>query len=145
MADESLPLFADAGKFYTYIIYDSRPRKHREPIYVGKGCRDRADVHWREGTHNPILRAKFAKIRAVGLEPIVHIEFRSDDDAAVFACERKLIAKFGRRDLGKGTLCNLTDGGEGSSGLVQTHETVAKRVAARRGRKLYTMIPVPRN
>ena len=33
-----------------------------------------------------------------------------------FELEIKLIAKYGRRDLKTGTLCNLTDGGEGAAG-----------------------------
>jgi hypothetical protein len=36
--------------------------------------------------------------------------------------ERELIKKYGRRDLNEGTLVNMTDGGEGTSGYIHTEE-----------------------
>ena len=41
--------------------------------------------------------------------------------------EIQLIEEYGRRDLGKGTLVNLTDGGEGSHGVIQSTYTKEKR------------------
>ena len=38
-----------------------------------------------------------------------------------------MIKEYGRRDLGKGTLVNLTDGGEGSYGVIQSNDTKEKR------------------
>ena len=38
------------------------------------------------------------------------------------AKEIKLIAQYGRRDLGLGTLVNLTDGGEGTIGIIHTEQ-----------------------
>lgn len=46
--------------------------------------------------------------------------------------EKEFIALYGRRDLGLGTLVNLTDGGEGTVGFRHTKETKEKcRLAAK--------------
>jgi len=41
--------------------------------------------------------------------------------------EKEFIALYGRRDLGKGTLCNMTDGGDGAIGIIQSQESKEKR------------------
>lgn len=130
MAENTLPLFADAGKFYVYVYRDPRPKKKHAPIYVGKGTAShgRADVHWARGTHNPILKKIFAKIRADGLAPSIEVVGWFDDENSAFSLERALIAKFGRRDRRSGTLANLTDGGDGVSGL--STESLAKKRAS---------------
>lgn len=40
--------------------------------------------------------------------------------------EKEFIKLYGRRDLKEGTLCNLTDGGEGQFGYIHTEETKRK-------------------
>ncbi len=87
------------------------------PIYVGKGTikNRRAERHWRFGTDNALFSRVLAKIRAAGLNPIIEIVAQFDDEAAAFALESALIAKFGRRDRGAGPLVNMTDGGEGNA------------------------------
>jgi hypothetical protein len=139
MADNTLPLFADAGKFYVYVYRDPRPKKKGCPIYVGKGTAKhrRADQH-KHGTqhpHNPLFGRILAKIRGLKLEPIVEIVAWYDIETDAFEYEKNLIAAFGRRDLGMGTLCNLTDGGEGASGSVFTPERCRKISDALTGRK----------
>jgi hypothetical protein len=54
--------------------------------------------------------------------------FETEDEAEAFAKEIELIALYGRRNLKKGTLFNLTDGGEGGSGTIKTaaHKAVDK-------------------
>ena len=53
------------------------------------------------------------------------------------ACELEcfLIEEYGRKDLGNGTLVNLTNGGEGTLGVKQSKETIAKRTLKHLGRK----------
>ena len=48
-----------------------------------------------------------------------------DEEFALFL-EEELIQKLGRKDLGLGTLLNLTDGGEGHSGCIRSAATRAK-------------------
>lgn len=125
MADDTVPLFADSGKFYVYVYRDPRPKKKNVPIYVGKGtaANGRADVHWRKGARNPLFGAVMAKIRAANLEPIVEIVAWFEDEPDAFRHEQKLIEAIGIRSAG-GTLCNLLIGAGG--GWTHSEETKAK-------------------
>lgn len=109
------------GGYYTYIYFDPRTTPPT-PIYVGKGHGGRDRHHLRE-THNPFLRAKIRKIKQAGLMPLVvrAEEGMSSDEAS--ASEQALILKYGRADLGTGTLCNFTAGGEGTVGFRHRPET----------------------
>ncbi len=49
--------------------------------------------------------------------------------------ERGLISLYGRLDLGTGTLCNRTNGGEGSNGAIVSEETKRKISVAKTGKK----------
>lgn len=49
-----------------------------------------------------------------------------------------LISYYGRKDIGTGILCNMTDGGEGSFGRSQTQECKNKISKANKGRKSIT-------
>lgn len=52
----------------------------------------------------------------------VEILLESDDYEFIKQKEIEFIALYGRRDKGLGTLCNLTDGGEGSCGILISEE-----------------------
>jgi len=49
--------------------------------------------------------------------------------------ERYLICSLGRRDLGKGELANMTDGGEGNQNIIYTEEWKERQRIASTGRK----------
>lgn len=84
---------------YTYL------REDGTPYYVGKGSGDRAYKKWnKKDTKPPKDQTR-----------IVIVEDNLDEQSA-FDLEIKLIAQYGRKDLGTGILYNKTDGGEGSSG-----------------------------
>lgn len=57
------------------------------------------------------------------------VEIAAEDIDFVYALnmERDLVAKYGRRDLGLGTLVNLTDGGEGTHGFKRSEEMNRKQ------------------
>ncbi len=106
---------------YVYIYLDPRSNPPL-PIYVGKGKGSRSEFH-KTKAKNPILKRKIAKINELGLEPIVEIYQNNLTDQEALNLEIELISKFGRIDLNTGTLCNLTEGGEGSSGRIVSEET----------------------
>jgi hypothetical protein len=110
-------------KYYVYLYLDPRVTPP-EPIYVGKGygARSHAHLSW---THNPWLRRKIRRIREAGLEPVIKIVRHGLDADEAGEHERMLIREYGRADLNLGTLCNFTDGGEGSTGRVVSEETRA--------------------
>jgi NUMOD3 motif len=90
--------------FYTYMWL----REDGTPYYIGKGSGKRA---FRKGRPNK--------------DRIIVQEFPTEEDA--FEAERLLIAYYGRKDLGTGILINFTDGGEGSSGVTFSEETLRNR------------------
>lgn len=105
-------------QFYTYLYRDP---KDETPIYVGKGSGMRAWSHSKKTT-NPHLKNLLNKRKIEGyiVEPIIHNEV---DETTALEMEKFWIAFYGRADLGLGTLFNLTDGGEGTSGIKRTPKT----------------------
>jgi hypothetical protein len=116
------------GKFYVYVYLDPRPGKGLQPIYVGKGTvdLDRASYHWERRCVNPFLQKVLDKIRAAGLVPQITIAAYMENEEEAFAMERDLIAQHGRRDLRTGSLCNLTEGGQGTAGLKYSEERLKR-------------------
>ena len=119
-------------RFYVYVL--RRPYGEESPCYVGKGQGNRVDVHEYLGSshYNRHLANVIAKAGGTLLSEIV---FRTDDENAAFAEERRLIALYGRKSLKTGTLCNLTDGGDGHSGYVQSPELRTWRSVDMQGNK----------
>lgn len=116
--------------FYTYIYYD--PSRNNEPIYVGKGSGNRVWHHLVSRKHSPFVsRLKYMK--SITVNPIIGIYAGLDEELSLLL-EMELIQKFGRKDLGKGSLLNLTDGGEGNSGHIKTAETRQKMSKSQTGR-----------
>ena len=107
-------------KFYVYVYRDPRPRKGMQPVYVGKGTGDRDMSHWLRGSHNKPLQDFMSHVRLAGLVPTCQRVFETDDEQEAFAKEVELITLYGRRIDKTGTLFNLTDGGEGVSGMRKT-------------------------
>lgn len=116
-------------KFYIYIYRD--PSRDNEPIYVGKGRGKRAWRHLnRKGRHPFIQRLQF--MFKLGIKPDIEIIYALDEGHAFFM-EECCISVIGRKDLGKGPLLNLTNGGEGVSN--PSDVTREKIGAANRGIK----------
>ena len=108
-------------------VYTHHKATTGEIFYVGKGVAHRA---WGVNGRSAWWHKTVAKH---GLE--VRIAQDGLQEWAAHELECDLIALHGRRDIGLGPLCNLSDGGEGNAGHAHTDETIRKMVAARTGRK----------
>lgn len=110
---------------YVYVYRDPRPTKNNQPVYVGKGTGDRDLSHWSRGSHNKPFQDFIAHLKVRGLVAPCERVFETEVEAEAFAKEIELIALYGRRNTGTGTLFNLTDGGEGASGAIRSEEEKA--------------------
>lgn len=119
---------------YVYIYFD--PRKNPiEPIYVGKGNKERVRDHLYDA-HNIFLNRKIKGIRKAGLEPIIQLYVDDIDDNEALTIEENLISKYGKAHDKTGTLCNFIDGGKGGrKGFKHTEETKKLFSIQRKGKK----------
>ena len=113
---------------YYYIYFYMRSRdsaigKAGTPYYVGKGKGRRAYSNHRSV---PVPKDK---------NNIVFVLNNLTEEQA-FRNERDFISWYGRVDSGNGILRNLTDGGEGSSGLILSEEHKRKISEANKGQGL---------
>lgn len=93
-----------------------------EPIYVGKGAHaNRPYTHLTRTDKSPFVH-RLNWIRKRGQQPIIEILCDGVDDELASLVEIEAISKYGRKDLGKGPLLNLTDGGDGIAGYRYTPE-----------------------
>lgn len=117
---------------YCYIY--ANPLEPEAPLYVGKGQGDRAYEHRDKYAINYKLRKALSAMKRAGLEPTITLIDAPSNEAAC-AYEIFWIKVYGRQDLGTGSLCNLTDGGEGGGlNRVWSEESKAKISAANLGR-----------
>ena len=95
--------------FYVYAYFEPGAEM---PFYVGKGTRYRSRIHLSR-SHNTAVTQAITDLRCNGLEPEVRLLFFGTHEEC--KCEEiHLIQLFGRRDLDRGPLLNLTDGGDGT-------------------------------
>lgn len=95
-------------KYYIYQI--SKP--DGTPLYIGKGSGDRVYQHFKKGCSSNIhLQRSIKKLKRLGLDPVIDILHRTDDEQYAYELEKEEIAKYGIRRDG-GLLCNMTYGGE---------------------------------
>ena len=113
------------NKENVYYVYLHRRLSDNKVFYVGKGKNKRA---WDTNKRSTWWKRAYEKH---GL--IVEIAFDNLDEKTAFLCEKDTILEM--RYFGY-PLCNMTDGGEGKSGHVQSQETKDKRSKSMAGRKL---------
>jgi hypothetical protein len=107
---------------YAYIRHsDSDTGKAGTPYYIGKGQRKRVIQ-----SHGKIPVPKNKKY-------IIFLETNLSNIGAL-ALERRYIKWYGRKDKNTGILLNMSDGGEGGEGVLQTKEANTKRSIANKGR-----------
>lgn len=109
-------------------VYTHTRLDNNEVFYVGIGTQDNyrraSRSHYRTNYWNNIVKKCGWKV------DIVYDKISWED-----ACkkEKELILKYGRVDLGTGTLVNLTDGGEGNFGRKASEKTRLKMSNKKRG------------
>lgn len=115
---------------WRHCVYIHRKADDGVPFYVGKAtlkkrrgklvmerpyCRTSRSQWW----HRTVAKHGLA-VEIVAMFPT---------DAAAQAHEMALIEEIGRANLGKGSLINLTDGGDGQAGIIMSASTRAKHSA----------------
>jgi hypothetical protein len=117
-----------------FYIYRHIRLDTNQVFYIGKGVgcrRGNTFSAFYSRALTPKHRSPFWYRITANTEYDVEIVMEFTDESACFAKEKELIALYGRRNLGTGSLCNLTDGGEGPSGCFPDERTKNKMREAR--------------
>lgn len=122
---------------YKYYIYYHKKLNDKEPFYIGIGTKTKADIKYSTYT-----RANIKYKRSIFWQRIVkkygykiEILIESNDYEYIKQQEQYFINLYGRKDLNKGSLCNLTDGGEGTKNIIISDETRSLKRLSQLGRK----------
>lgn len=110
-------------KFYIY--KHTRPDTN-EIFYIGKGNtlkKSHEERYKASSGRNKFWKAIVAKNNGIFIPEILCY---CDSESLINELERYYIKLYGRRSCGEGTLCNMTDGGDGSIGLNVSLETRIK-------------------
>lgn len=129
-------------EFYNYVYCDPRkPTPYKihgvdiilpaKPFYVGKGKGNRMNAHLSEcnlsdDACNVFKKSIIKKINKIGLSPIIRVISSNLTNDEANAQERFLVKMIGRRDKKRGSLVNLTDGGDGTLGFTLSDESINK-------------------
>ena len=110
------------------IVYIHKKKESGEVFYVGIGdCEKRA--------YSKDSRNRWWRFTVKKYDYIVEITHKDIIWEEACVIEKYLIAFYGRKNLGLGTLVNLTDGGDGSFGHVPSQETKQKTSNSLKGYK----------
>lgn len=120
------------NRFYVYVLWDNKV-----PFYVGKGLGNRMYQHIKDSTSSRYLKLRSVHMKIKQMircnRLITYEQIWCCNEKQAFEIEKLLIKQYGRKDLKLGTLCNLTDGGEGVSN--QSLSTIVKRTKHHIGAK----------
>lgn len=111
----------DSYKNFKFYVYQYVRVSDNTPYYIGKGsgwrmyCKDHSVSVPKDRSKIQVIASNLTEIEAHNLE-------------------KKLVALYGRKDIGTGILHNRSDGGEGSCGAVRSKETREKISKANTGK-----------
>lgn len=97
---------------HNYYLYRHIRLDTNQVFYIGIGCGRRAYTKHSRNKHWQSITNKTSYTIQIMLE--------SFDRNFIVSKEIEFIALYGRKDLGKGTLCNFTDGGEGITNVTES-------------------------
>lgn len=112
-------------QFYVYLHLRPTNDGVNSVFYVGKGNKRRCSLSFERNNHHKNIVKKYGK------ENIIIRKFPCKSEQHAFDLEIQMIAKL--RQMGV-RLANLTDGGEGSSGVIPSCETRMKISLLHKGR-----------
>lgn len=118
------------GKYYLYrhVRVDSN-----SVFYIGIGSK-RSENNYSRAYSKNNRNVWWVNITNI-TDYIVDILFESNDRSEIERKEIEFISLYGRKDLGNGTLCNLTDGGEGAMNTIISKDTRLKHSIRSKGNK----------
>lgn len=90
-----------------------------EPFYIGKGTGKRLYQH-KYTQRGKFMKSKMKSLKEKNIDPIIVKIISNINNYESCENEKYLIKLIGRRDLGLGPLCNLTNGGEEGCGRIHT-------------------------
>ena len=137
--------------FYVYAYLD--PRKMGlfnydgiefgyEPFYIGKGKGNRCF----NGINDKRKCLKVSKIKSIinsGNYPIIIKLFTDLSENVSFQKEIDLIGKIGRIDRNTGPLTNMTEGGDGTSGRIDTENDIKRKKSFKHSEKWKNVLSKP--
>lgn len=112
-----------------YFIYRHVRLDKNEVFYIGVGTK-KLNKNYKEQYARAYLKANrniFWKNIVKKTQYFIEVIYESSDYNFILKKETEFISLYGRRDLGKGTLVNLTNGGEGVIGLKHPHSEETKK------------------
>jgi hypothetical protein len=126
------------GDCFVYLYEDTRPHRTGQPIYVGVSRAKFAGIARRTRSHwllcakhpNPLFARVLERIKRENRTPKMKIVGVFSTWEEALAEEIRLVALYGRRRRDSGTLCNMTDGGQGVLGR-EMSEAARKHIGER--------------
>ena len=91
-----------------WYLYHHYKAENDELFYVGIGCQKNFIRAYSKGSRSSFWHNI---VKKHGIKVVISMRNLSKEYASKL--EKEIIKKFGRKDLGNGILCNLTDGGDG--------------------------------
>lgn len=119
---------------WPHYIYLHRKASNGEPFYIGKG-KLRRSMKGYERAHACDHRSAFWGRVVTKHGFIVEIIAHCITDTEAQRLERQLISEYGRKNIGRGPLVNLTDGGDGHAGIIVSAALRALRSKNSRGKR----------
>lgn len=123
----------------SYYLYRHIRIDKDEPFYIGIGeNKDKSIKGEYKRAFSRDQRSNFWHRIIDKTGYIVEVVFETNSLLEIKNKEKEFIKLYGRSDLGLGTLCNLTDGGDGTHGMKFSKESILKMIKAKKGKKIKT-------